>query len=187
MTTTSPMRPQGAPEQPWYRHRWPWLLMLGPLTVVIAGGFSAWLAFTRPDALVVGDYYLKGKAINQDLRRARAASGLQLAATLRYDADSAMLSGSVSSFGKAYGVPLVLHLAHATLPEKDIRLELRADANGKFSAALPAFGHSRWQVLLENTQRDWRLEGDWIWPKQRSIELRADAATAAPGAAGPAL
>lgn len=173
MTTTSPLRPQGAPEQPWYRHRWPWLLMLGPLAVVLAGGFSAWLAFTRPDALVVGDYYLKGKAINQDLRRARAASGLQLAATVRYDAASAMLSGGVSSFGKAYGAPLVLHLAHATLPEKDIRLELQPDANGDFSAALPTLGHSRWQVLLENTGRDWRLEGDWIWPRQRAIEMRA--------------
>jgi len=25
------------PVQPWYRHRWPWLLMAGPLAVLVAG------------------------------------------------------------------------------------------------------------------------------------------------------
>eukprot|EP01036_Dinobryon_divergens_P015550 gene15550-21074_t len=42
---------------PWYRHRWPWLLMAGPVAVIIAGLVTAWVAFTGADALVVDDYY----------------------------------------------------------------------------------------------------------------------------------
>ncbi len=43
-----------APQQPWWRHRWPWLLMAGPFLVVLAGSYTAYLAYTREDALVVG-------------------------------------------------------------------------------------------------------------------------------------
>jgi len=40
---------------PWYRHRWPWLIMLGPFLVVLAGSYTMWLAYSRQDALVVGE------------------------------------------------------------------------------------------------------------------------------------
>jgi hypothetical protein len=40
--------------------------------------------------------------------------------------------------------------------------------------ALPMLERSRWQVLLENEQRDWRLEGSWQWPAQRKVTVRAD-------------
>ena len=44
---------------PWYRHRWPWLLVLLPLSaVVVASFFTLWLAVRQPDYLVVdeGEY-----------------------------------------------------------------------------------------------------------------------------------
>ena len=41
---------------PWYRHRWPWLLVLLPLTaVVVASFFTLWLAMRQPDYLVVDE------------------------------------------------------------------------------------------------------------------------------------
>ncbi|MDC8757888.1 FixH family protein [Janthinobacterium fluminis] len=176
MSDTLPLRPPGAAQRPWYEHRWPWFLMLGPFLIVLAGCFTGYLAFTRQDALVVGDYYKQGKAINQDLRRDRAASALALATALHYDAAHATLVGKISSYQRAYNVPLLLHLAHATQPEKDIKLVVQTDAEGNFSAPLPAFERTRWQVLVENDQRDWRLAGTWIWPAQQAIELHADAA-----------
>ena len=29
---------------PWYKERWPWLLMAGPAIVIVAGFITAWLA-----------------------------------------------------------------------------------------------------------------------------------------------
>ena len=43
--------------KPWYLHRWPWRLMMGPFLVVIAATYTGWIAFTRQDAMVVDDYY----------------------------------------------------------------------------------------------------------------------------------
>ena len=37
----------------WYKHRWPWLLMAGPATVLIAGFITMWISFSGADALVV--------------------------------------------------------------------------------------------------------------------------------------
>ncbi len=175
MPQVLPLRPLKPAERPWYEHRWPWLLMLGPFVVLLAGFYTGYLAYSQPDALVVGDYYKKGKAINQDLRRDRAASALGLAAALRYDAARAVLVGKIDSHGKPYAAPLLLHLAHATQPEKDIKLAVQPDAEGNFSAPLAMFERTRWQVLAENDKRDWRLDGTWIWPAQRAVELRADA------------
>lgn len=175
MSKVVQLRPQGQSQQPWYKHRWPWLLMLGPFLVLVAGGYTGWLAFSRQDQLVVGDYYTQGKAINKDLRRDHAASALGLGATLRYDAAEARLSGAILSHGKPLAGRVLLHLAHATQPEKDIKLEVQPDAEGKFSAPLPMFERTRWIVLVENQARDWRMESSWTWPAQREIELRADA------------
>jgi hypothetical protein len=161
---------------PWWRHRWPWLLMLGPAVVLVAGGYTGYLAYSRQDALVVGDYYKQGKAINQDLRRDRAATALGLHMVLRYEAGAELLSGRVAGAGGAApGGGLQLHLAHATQPEKDIRVVLKPDRDGYFTVKLPHLERSRWTVLLEDEQRAWRLEGHWEWPQRRELSVQADA------------
>ena len=114
---------------PWYRHRWPWLIMLGPFLVVLAGSYTMWLAYSRQDALVVGDYYSQGKSINRDLTRDRAAVGLGLRYALRYDAASGRLLGRVSGASSAVQGPMTLKLVHSTPPEKNIVLPLLADAD----------------------------------------------------------
>jgi hypothetical protein len=159
------------PGQPWYAQRWPWLLMLGPAIVIVAGIHTTWVAFTMQDALVVDDYYMQGKAINQDLRRERTAAAMGLRAQLRYDAARGMLAGQLSGKLTPANLPIKLQLIHSTLPEKDIRLSARTDANGAFEIALPIFDKARWQVMLEDDGTDWRLSGPWLWPAQRDVAL----------------
>ena len=81
---------------PWYKQRWPWLLMAGPAIVVCASVYTPYLAFSAPDPVVVGDYYKKGKAINQDLRRDRVASAMGLSLELGYDASRGVLTGRIA-------------------------------------------------------------------------------------------
>ena len=66
---------------PWYRQRWPWLLMLGPAIVVVAGIVTAVIAIETDDGLVADDYYKRGLAINQTLERAARTAVLGLTAT----------------------------------------------------------------------------------------------------------
>lgn len=163
---------------PWYAQRWPWLLMLGPALVIVAGAFTSYLAYTRQDAMVVDDYYQKGKAINQDLRRDRVASAMGLSFAAHYDAAAGMLRGEVRSFGKPVTTPLHITLAHSTLPEKDLALEAAPDAQGHFAVALPMLERARWQVGVEGGRRDWRLASEWLWPAQQSLKIDADPAVA---------
>ncbi len=157
---------------PWYTHRWPWFLMLGPATVLVGGAFAAWLALGHPDAMVVDDYYKQGKAINQDLRRDRVADAMQLALDLRYE--GGRLQGRMRSFGRPLAVPFTIRLAHPTLPQRDLRLPVRPDANGAFSVSLPVLEQTHWQLVAEGDLGDWRLARSWDWPRQVSLEIVAN-------------
>ncbi|MEO5934409.1 MAG: FixH family protein [Duganella sp.] len=161
---------------PWWKQRWPWLLMAGPAIAVVAGGYTGYLAFTRQDALVVGDYYKQGKAINQDLRRNRAASALGLSMSIGYDATQGILAGQLRRDNDDGGKTerLFVRLSHATLPAKDLQLVVEPDQFGAFQISLPMLERSRWVVVVEGEKRDWRLAGAWSWPSQRSVTLRAD-------------
>lgn len=157
--------------QPWYKHRWPWLLMLGPFIVVLAGIATAWIAFSAPDALVVDDYYKQGKAINQDLSRDRVAASMRLQGDLRYDAADGKLYGTLSSHGRPLAGNLLVSLVHSTQPQKDLKLTVRMDEQGRFSLPLPMLDMARWQVVIEGEQRDWRLSAVWLWPQQKTVEF----------------
>ena len=157
--------------EPWYRHRWPWLLMAGPVTVLIAGAITMWISFSGADALVVDDYYKQGKAINQDLRRDRVAASMGLSLTLRFDAASGTLKGEVRGIDKSS--TLNLSLIHPTMPAKDLRLVAVPDGDGNFSVALPLLERALWQVQLEDAARTWRLHGSWAWPQQKNTDIQA--------------
>jgi hypothetical protein len=180
MTPQNAVPRRDADNKPWYAHRWPWLLMLGPFLVVLAGFYTAWLAISHQDALVVDDYYKQGKAINQDLRRDRNAASLHMQARLGYDAAAGILRGNIAGPLAARSTGLTLRLVHSTQPEKDLSFKLQADPQGNFSVPLPMLEIARWQVLLENDAREWRLLGTWKWPEDRQITIMADLAPSEP-------
>ncbi len=166
--------------QPWYRHRWPWLLMLGPVAVLVAGVITMWISFSGADALVVDDYYKQGKAINQDLRRDRVAAERGMAASLRYDAAAGRLLGKVAGLRESADAantssvaPLTVLLVHPTVPQKDIRLSAVPNANGEFELPLAMLERANWQVQLEDGQRQWRLHGQWLWPQNKHVDIQS--------------
>ena len=155
---------------PWYRDRWPWLLMAGPAIVVVAALFSAWLAVKHEDALVADDYYKQGLAINQEIRRDAAAAALDLRAQLVF-ADAKVrvfLSGPARLPGE-----LALTLVHPTRAGLDRKAVLTKKGEGWYEGALPAVGRGRWHVILEDGARSWRLTGDWIAGEEASLRLAA--------------
>ena len=170
-----PDRHADADQRPWYAHRWPWLLMLGPVAVILAGIYTTWLAVNFQDALVVDDYYKQGKAINQDLHRQQAAATLGMQARLEYDAAAGVLRGSVT--GKSTPDDgLTLRLIHSTQPEKDKLFHLQPDRHGHFSTGLAMLDIARWQVIVENEAREWRLTGTWQWPQDKQVTITTGAA-----------
>jgi hypothetical protein len=148
--------------------------MLGPATVLAGGGFVTWLAVGHPDALVVDDYYKQGKAINQDLRRDRAATALGLSLRAQYDPRAGTLAGRLVGQGEGQSAPFTIYLAHPTLPQRDLRLFVRPAPDGSFSVALPALERTHWQVVVEGALRDWRLAKGWDGVQALAIVADAD-------------
>lgn len=54
--------------EPWWKFGHVWLVLAGPIIVIIAGFVTLWLAITRPDPVIEEDYYRKGIEINQTLQ-----------------------------------------------------------------------------------------------------------------------
>lgn len=52
--------------QPWWKYGYVWLVISGPLVVVVASFITLYLALNTPDQ-VVDDYYRKGIEINRTL------------------------------------------------------------------------------------------------------------------------
>lgn len=163
------MNSDGTRAQPWYRERWPWILMAGPAVVVVAGLVTAWLAVRSDDGLVVDDYYKRGLAINQTLGRADAARRLGI------EAELLVADGRVRAqlAGPAGPGALALRLVHPTRAGMDQNVSLAAVGAGVYEGRLGPLQPGRWHVVLET--RDWRLAGDWILPAAGALVLGAHA------------
>jgi hypothetical protein len=60
--------PQSTPDgQPWWKFGHVWLVVAGPLVVVVASFITLYLAVTRPDPVLDENYYQKGIEINKEL------------------------------------------------------------------------------------------------------------------------
>jgi hypothetical protein len=138
--------------RPWYRQLWPWLLMSGPATVLVAGAITMWIAFASADGLVAEDYYKQGLAINKRLARedAARARGISAAVAIGVGAIRVELRGDAPE-------ALFVHLAHATHADHDVRLRLAPVAPGIYGAALEPLPRGRWRVVIEDPRGTWRI------------------------------
>ena len=142
------------PHKPWHREPWPWILMAGPAAVVVAGTLTAWLAVTTADGLVADDYYKRGLAINQELRRDEVAAERGVAVVL--EVRGGILRARLAIQGEAPPA-LFARLVHPTRAGEDQRLRLALVAPGVYEAAFAAARGARWRVVVEDPRGEWRV------------------------------
>jgi hypothetical protein len=58
--------------QPWWKFGYVWLVIAGPVLVIVAGIATVWIALRGSDKLVAEDYYRQGIEINRRLAQERA-------------------------------------------------------------------------------------------------------------------
>lgn len=159
-------------EGPWYRQRWPWIIIAGPASAVVAGMTMLWFAIDSNDGLVVDDYYKQGLAINQVILRDRAASELRYRAVATLTGDGTRVRTVVSSAsGSPLPAALYLHLAHPTRAGKDQTLLLTAQPGGGYEASMRPPEAGRWLVTIEDAAKTWRLAARWQLPDAGDVLL----------------
>jgi len=158
-----------AQQKPWYVQPWVWLLIAVPATAVIVGMALLYFAITTNDGLVVDDYYTRGKAINLDLARDRAAQVHGLEA--RIDIDMAGNRVSLTLKSQNYVPPreMKLSILHPTQPHHDQQVMLEQVGEGQYTAGIGELGRGKWYVQLEAD--DWRLSGRMQMPLTEPVVL----------------
>ena len=155
--------------KPWYRDRWPWLLIAGPAIVVVAGFATAWLAWSTDDGVVADDYYKRGLVINKQLERSGRGEALGLGAVLDVGSDGAValsLSG-----GAATPATLRLRLTNATRAGMDRTATLGRGADGTYTGHIDPPPPGRWLVSVETDA--WRLPTVEVGGQVTEIRLGA--------------
>ena len=168
------IQPPSSENKPWYRHRWPWLLMTGPFIVVVAGLATAYLAVISNDGLVEEDYYKKGLAVNQMNARDERAIALAFHAEVMRGADGLQIRVLLRG-GPGAVLPSALRMrfVHPTRPGIDQTLDLPTDGAGSYTGKLSAPLSGRWHVALEDEKDEWRMTGDWLVDKNAVLSLPA--------------
>jgi hypothetical protein len=155
--------------RPWYREPLVWLVIAFPLTAVIAGLTTLYIANRTHDGLVVDDYYQKGKEINKSLARDQAAARHGLSARLQLDANHQQVVAHLAGRNTAVPGLVTLRWLHATRAGQDRTQELVRAADGSFRAAFPELVPGHWYVHLE--AQDWRLQGSLHVPAETRLVL----------------
>lgn len=160
--------------QPWYKNRWPWILMAGPAIVVVAGFVTLWLAISSDDGLVSDDYYKQGLTVNQRLQRDHLAGNLGLHADVMKSGLGVRLLLAAEGAAKLPDV-INLKLAHPTRAGQDQLVPMTLEGQGFYTGKLAADISGRWLVSLEDPLGQWRLQGDWQADSVEPLRLTAKA------------
>ena len=158
-------RPGGAHahDAPWYRQPWPWFLIAGPLTVVVACMATTVIAVRSDDGVVAGDYYKRGLLVNQRLPKDGAV-------TPHYAGTLALAAGGEIVVHPEAGDPqgdfLRVALYHPGSGTRET-VSLRRNDNGDFTGTAGQSHPGRWIVTFESAS--WSLPTTVI---ERGDEVR---------------
>jgi len=162
----------------WYKEPWMLLVIGGPLFVVLASLFTAFLAWKSADKVVAEDYYKQGLMINKDIHRDANARQYNMSAEVVLDAAAGKLvlhlEGSQLPTSVYFSIAGAIDGTTNELARKIILSQIRPgwyEGDLKKNGVTDSIYRSMWHVKIETT--DWRLTADWHEPTQNPLRIRA--------------
>lgn len=163
---------------PWYRQSVFWMLMAGPIIVVIAAIVTFIIARINADDMVSDDYYKDGKHINLQLERDVEAVKRDIQAQVLFNDDTTAAKVFISG-DFDHSRPLDMILLHpakkaydqkvilkpATTPSSGDKMEYLATFN-----PLPPAVH--WYIRIEDEDGIWRVEEKWQPSQSAAVSLK---------------
>lgn len=164
---------------PFYKQPIFWMLMSGPIIVIIAAFFTFGLAHSNAADLVTDDYYKDGKHINLHIERDVMAMKQNMQAQVNINPDGTSAQVLVrGDYDRR--TPLNLLLSHPAKKEFDQIVALKWVNNGNEAgdtteyvaqfSPLPQAVH--WYVRLEDHDKKWKIETKWLPSQGNNMDLK---------------
>ena len=171
MSETRPKRPDDD-TGPWYKEPWPWLLMMGPAIVVVAGFFTYYIAAHTDNSMVTDDYYKEGKNIIKQMNRDEEAEKRQLNARLIFNENLSsvriFIKGPVTKDSQ-----ITLNIHHPTMEKRDQKVTLKPLGGNLYQANIVQMSEQSkfWYLSLEDESKQWRLQSKWTPADGTVVEM----------------
>ncbi|HEY9043218.1 MAG TPA: FixH family protein [Rheinheimera sp.] len=154
--------------KPWYKQLWPWLLIAIPVFTALKAVHTIVIMQQNSPDLVVDDYYKEGRAINMQLAKYREAALRNLQATILIAGDKAIVRFAENAVleGKVH-----LDFYHPTLAARDFALDAERSGELLYVANLPLSPTGKWQLVVSDTSKEWKLRAELNLPVASEIKL----------------
>lgn len=153
------VRPPREDTKPWYKQFWPWFLISGPLTVVIAAMITINIAISTSDGLVTDDYYKQGLGIHVDAERTARAKALGVAGQLTYEHETGAIRLVLDKPVEGLPPALALDVFHPTRKDNDRNTLLTQTGPGEYVGRVEPVIPANWKLTLNPEDEEWRIVG----------------------------
>ncbi|HAS61366.1 MAG TPA: hypothetical protein DCS35_01620 [Vibrio sp.] len=155
--------------KPWYKQFWPWFLIALPLTVVVWTIITVVVFSQNSVSLVTEDYYKKGKGINIDISKEKAAKELHLKANITSVGNEIIIQFDK---GEMQHFPAISAMfAHRTLPDQDFNQLITSDAQGNYRLTIDEPLQGPWFIELTPHDKSWLIQGRVNFPSESATVL----------------
>lgn len=158
------------PAEPWYRQGWPWFLMSLPMTAVVAGIATWYVAWKSNDGLVAEDYYKQGLEINRSLESQEMARQLGISGLLSYR-DGILHLKVRAEREISFPDSLELAILSPVRAGHDRSLSLRRNGD-TYEAPMPALPDGHWNLSLGDGAGTWKILGSERFPLNGEAPLK---------------
>lgn len=154
--------------KPWYKHLWPWILIAIPVATALKAVHTVIVMQQHSPNLVVDDYYKAGRAINMQLAKYREAELRNLNAYVLIAGNRAVVRFTQNT---VLDGQLHLDFYHPTLAERDFAVDAQRSGELLYVATLPTTPNGKWQLVVSDASKDWKLRTELELPASGEIKL----------------
>ena len=175
---------------PWYKQFWPWVLIGLPLSSVIAGLSTLYIAVVNEDPLVIEKWSKDGKSVYADNSRFQAAEELGLSGELKIDYVTGEIFLQLLNSGKenepvyVYPDTLLLGIIHPTMVNRDQNISLSKVAGNNYTSNNDLSNNYRGEldhqieanrsVFLSDSNESWQIKINIDFPSPGSVKFTTD-------------
>ena len=143
----------------WYREPWAWFVFALPLSAVIAGLSTVWIAASGRDAPVHERVRRTAQVQQLDAGADQRAAELGLAARITLSAETGAVELALAGTLSAPEQPVRMTLVHPTLAEHDRTTLLTPLGKGRHAGRIERVADMDYRVDLEAADGSWVLRG----------------------------